>query len=359
MPDPIDYGQMLADALRNPEAFKAQFGNANRSFDTEDTLIQQQLAQAQALAGQGNPWAVGPNATAGSAFLGGLADVLRGIGGAQMQTGAQTKLQQLAPQKDAAKLDKLRLDFATGRMKAADELKQREAGQHGGMQLVVGADGQYYYVDPRNPAAPAKPVVGPNGASLSKPKPAVKPPKPAATPRLSSGDKDKFQELTDAVTSIDGLASKFKDEYAGDSFLGGAKTTVGQVLGAAAPKPLQERTAFWADFKMLLDLPQRNKTFGSSLSASEKASWESAKNIREGADPSVVRSKFSELSQIAHRHLNARKESAIAEGYVPEAVEALSRTGGTTVPAVAPRRVKMQDGTIWEEQPDGTAKQVK
>jgi hypothetical protein len=225
MPDPIDYRQMLADALRNPEAFKAQFGNANRSFDTEDTLLQQQLAQAQALAGQGNPWAVGPNATAGSALLGGLADVLRGVSGAKMQTDAQTKLQQLTPQKEAAKLDKQRLDFAMGRVKAEDE-KDLANVQHPqrllGGQLLVGADGKYYRLDPVT--GMATPVQTPEGVDVSKPQQQPKPENPEKNRHLKLTNDRLESQLKNAANKEGAgkqLPTSALDELAGiDTALG-------------------------------------------------------------------------------------------------------------------------------------------
>jgi hypothetical protein len=184
---------------------------------------------------------------------------------------------------------------------------------------LQGSGGQYFGVNPGG--GPAVPIVDSSGAPVIKPEP-IK--------QLSAEEKNALQSLTTEAQSIATLAGKFKDEYAGDGAVGNAKTAVASAAGSWAPEKEQEIAAFWADFASLIDLPQRNKIFGASLSEGEKAAWESAKNIKRGSNPERVRQKFVELAAIANSKLEARRAALLAEGYPAESINALTASGGTT-----------------------------
>ncbi|NBD11834.1 hypothetical protein [Corallococcus silvisoli] len=184
--------------------------------------------------------------------------------------------------------------------------------------LVAGPGGQYFAVNTTS-GGPATPITDATGAPIIKPETAK---------QLSAEEKNALQALSTEVQSIASLGSRFKDEYAGDGPLGNARTAAASVAGAWAPEKEQEIASFWADYASLIDLPQRNKVFGASLSEGEKAAWESAKNIKRSSDPERIRSKFAELTDIANKKLAARREALLAEGYKPEAVNALTSLGG-------------------------------
>jgi hypothetical protein len=151
------------------------------------------------------------------------------------------------------------------------------------------------------------------------------------------------------VNALTNLESSFKPEFAGQGPAGGLLTQGYQMLGSAGSPAMQQQAAFWADFSRLIDLPQRNKVFGASLSVSEKASWEGAKNIKPGTDPALVRAKLAEMRGILATKLQNIGASLTEEGYDPEAIA--KRTGGLTAKPVAPagRRVKAKDGQWYVE----------
>lgn len=182
--------------------------------------------------------------------------------------------------------------------------------------IIMTPEGQFR-VDPRNPGAPAVPVVGPDGKPLAPP--------PKTQPRMTDRTKDDLNTMATTAESVSRLESEFKDEFAGGGFLGEAKTAAAKAAGSWAPEDAQSAAAFWADWDKLINLPERNAIFGASLSGSEKASWEGARNIKPGADPKLVRKKLADLKAITRKRGRALADSAVAEGYDPEAVKALTR----------------------------------
>lgn len=376
-------------------------------------LLSEQLQQAYALMGRPTP----PHTTGWGAALGGLGNVIANLMGARQARDLRGELGQLdqreatslragnqlyaqAPQVDVISLEALpddaQIDVAAqnktiqamrqtaqqlavspqlaDRAKALNERadsaekalahlfesrKTRAAKADRPapeMSVRAGDDGSLWYLDPRNPAAKAQPVLGPDGRQLKQQPPlgapatyitgeggiySVDPRRPSAPAQpvvdatgkqvakpkevrpLQQGDREALEALAEQQRNFEDLSSTFKDEYAGGGPVGAAKIAVGGMAGNLASPKLQEATAWWAKFKKLVDLPERNKTFGSSLSNSEKQSWESAKNIKEGADPTLIRKTFAELQGIVSRKSANRRDSLIADGYRPEAIDAL------------------------------------
>jgi hypothetical protein len=169
-------------------------------------------------------------------------------------------------------------------------------------------------VDPRNPTAPAMPVRDQSGQIVKKEKP---------TRVISDSEKTSIESIRSEAEGAAKLANAFQPEFAGFGIAGGAPVDVANLFGSMAPEKYQKLTQFWADFNRLVDLPQRNAVFGASLSTGEKASWEGAKNIKPGVDPKVIQAKLAELTEIANRKMKGRRESMLAEGYEPAAVNAL------------------------------------
>jgi hypothetical protein len=252
--------------------------------------------------------------------------------------------------------------------------------------VVTGKDGAQYFVDPHNPSAMAIPVMAPDGKQLAKPphegmpivvvgeggqpvlinpksgvgtpavdasgKPIVKQAPPPKA--LSHPEKEALASAFSDAASVKELLGTFKDGYAGGGLLGGANVAGAQTLGSWAPKDAQDAAKWWANFNRMVDLPQRNKVFGASLSAGEKASWEGAKNIRPGVDSSVAREALQKMSAILEGKAGAYADALKAEGYKPEAVDALSGGGnrGAKTPvskqvnrALGKTRITFSDGT--------------
>jgi hypothetical protein len=143
---------------------------------------------------------------------------------------------------------------------------------------------------------------------------------------IAPAEKAQLEAMTLEAAGTQDLLNRFKPEYAGEGALAPLSTQVSQALGSWAPQSEQDKAQFWADFARIVELPERNRIFGASLSPGEAKSWEGAKNIKRSTDPKVVRQKLAELSDIYNRKIAARREALIAEGYDKDAVEALTRT---------------------------------
>lgn len=235
----------------------------------------------------------------------------------------------------AARAAQAQQDLAERRLKEIQRHNLEQEKRPSGMppfMVLPGADGTYHFVNPRNPQAPAAPVTDEAGKPLGKPMPSK-----AAKP-LNLGDRDRLQALHGQARAADDLLSKFKDDYAGMGPVGGAVVSGGQMLGSWAPETVRARGEFWADFGKMVDLPERNATFGASLTEGEKRAWENAKNIKPGAPAKVVREQLEKMRKIAQDAARRRGRSLAKDGYSADAIEEF--TGplglGPAAPAAAP-----------------------
>lgn len=223
--------------------------------------------------------------------------------------------------------------------------------------IVTGEGGQQYFVNPRNPGQTAQPVMGPDGKPITKPQ---------AHRPIPQSEREALTDAADQLRSLGSLQSSFKSDFAGGGPLGGLATAGYQWLGSLGSSKMQQDAAWWTDFNRLVDLPERNKVFGASLSSGEKASWEAAKNIKPGSDPKQVQDQLTKMQDILHRKLGARTEALEAEGFNPDAIRALSGSAAPqqaplpTPSAPAPAGVREtkpgKDGAMYEKTPQGWRK---
>lgn len=186
--------------------------------------------------------------------------------------------------------------------------------------LVPGQDGKQYFVTPPppKPGAPATEVVDSQGNPIIRQQP-----KNDARP-VPESERVALVDMAGQAKTLEDLSARFKDEYAGHGPLGAIKVDAAQKAGSWASPADQEMGAFWADFSKFIDLPERNKTFGASLSAGEKSSWEGAKNIKPTSDPALIRKTLGKMHSIIQDKLGARAGALTAEGFNPEAISALT-----------------------------------
>lgn len=336
----------LAAALRGQRPTSQDMGVYGLiTASDEDNARMQAAAMAQALRGQ---------RAAGNLGLLTGDRVLSGFGQAQLQgAGQQENLLAEAGQQRANQV--LKQALATKEAERQAKIDAEQERHHRALEnrppsnvYLPGPGGQYFVMPDRGPVA-ATGVVDESGNPVARPEP----PK-----QISAAEKDTLQELTADARAFHDLGARFKDEYAGGGALGGLRTAAASAAGSWAPEKEQETVSFWADFARLIDLPQRNRVFGASLSPGEKASWESAKNIKRGSDPALVRRTFQELGAIADRKVEERAQALLAEGYKPDAVGALTGRGATAAqPATsgAPKRTPMPSGELGGGPPSPAA----
>lgn len=122
--DPTDYRAFLAEALQNPEKFRAQFGNAAQPLDDQDALLQRRSAQARAMAQALMNQPAQRYETGQGGMFGALGDTLRGLRGgfqAADADSAEAEQRALLPQKETAAIGENRLKLALQGVKMQDE----------------------------------------------------------------------------------------------------------------------------------------------------------------------------------------------------------------------------------------------
>lgn len=119
------------------------------------------------------------------------------------------------------------------------------------------------------------------------------------------------------VTMQNALDS-FEDDFGGN-LLGGVENT----LQAYSPVPIGTpgQSEWWANFKGL-DNQIRNDLFGSALTATEKKAY-SDTTVEPGMNPEKIRDNLQRRRDILRGALNRRREFYIANGFKPDAVNAI------------------------------------
>ncbi len=217
---------------------------------------------------------------------------------------------------------------------------------HPPTQVVVTQGGQMVQVPTRTGTGAPRALEAPGGGALTKDKP------------LEQAQGKELTDLNQEIRNLSQLKGEFKDEYSGHGPGGRFLTALAQTAGGLAPEKAngllpqfsQNAANFWSKFDMLVTLPQRNKTFGASLTPTESASWERAMRIKPGADPKVVRQVMGEMEGIARSKLEADVGGLTAEGYNPAGIQA--RTKDTATAATGPHGpFVMQKGVRFDWNP--------
>lgn len=214
--------------------------------------------------------------------------------------------------KDAAQLEHQKADLEE-RTKYHEGMLKRPSGMPA-LTLVQTADG-YQLVNTRDPKAPAAPALGQDGQPIKPPE------KPKSSRPLTKSDRDSLDSFRGQAQTAGELLSNFDDSYAGKGIAGSTGVQLNQKLGSMASEEGQKEAAFWANYAKLVDLPDRNKTFGSSLTDTEKSSWEDAKTIKPGSSPKLVREQLAKMQKIASDAMARRARSLVKDGYNQEAIE--------------------------------------
>jgi hypothetical protein len=185
---------------------------------------------------------------------------------------------------------------------------------------VVGDNGTFTptYTAPEKPKEdkpnlPTGYVMGPDGKAhlidgLPQPKAAQGYAIPQAAASDLEGKVSAFSDLARAVNS-------FKDDFSGP---GSKLESMAQgVLGVGTPG----QRDWWADFSRT-DNITRNAIFGASLSEGEKAAYE-ATTVTPNMKPAEIKRNLERRLQIARKVLSRKKDFLLANGYNPQAVDAL------------------------------------
>lgn len=142
--------------------------------------------------------------------------------------------------------------------------------------------------------------------------------KPIGKPVPDSAAK-RYEDEVGIYGTMKNASGGFKDEYAGNTITGGLENTI-QSLNSDFGSTGQRD--WWAQFKAT-DNQIRNSLFGSALTPGEKAAYE-ASTISPGMDPKIVRENLTERQEIIRKAMGRRTDFLKANGYTPDAVDALA-----------------------------------
>jgi hypothetical protein len=145
-------------------------------------------------------------------------------------------------------------------------------------QIIEGPGGQLFRVPTKGPDLTPKPIGGPGGGD-----------KFIKDKDLSPAAGRDLSEVASDVLAFEEIGRSFKDDYAGMGLTSGLQVGAAKSLGSMGTSGQQEMAEFWKSFDRLINLPQRNKMFGASLTPGEKSSWEQAQNLSAKSDPKIVR----------------------------------------------------------------------
>ena len=144
---------------------------------------------------------------------------------------------------------------------------------------------------------------------------------PKAPKAIPVGQVKDLEGNVNADRQLEKLHSTFQNAYAGYGPLSRGLVYGERVLGGLASKESQNRTNWWADFRMFQELPMRHALFGATLTAGEQRAWDNAQKINPGSDPLVVKQAVKDLQDaVRDRHKRLYRQM-VNEGKDPSAYE--------------------------------------
>jgi hypothetical protein len=161
----------------------------------------------------------------------------------------------------------------------------------------------------------------------------------AAEARLQAGQQvpaalfEKANSELSQYTTLKTALDTFKDDYAGN-FAGGIENTAQAYLDVGTPG----QRDWWAQFKAA-DNQIRNDLFGSALTAPEKAAYE-ATTISPGMASNQIKINLQKRSDLIRKAVNRRKEFYMANGFRPDAINAIYSGIDLSDSATAPSEQK-------------------
>ena len=167
---------------------------------------------------------------------------------------------------------------------------------------------------------------------------------------------DQATAQASALDEIGRIQREFKDEYT-QTLGAGPQSRIPNIAaryGATVPGVPQTKEAqqWWAKYRRLVTLPERNKLFGATLSDKEKASWDEV-DLNPSMDAKQIRKGIQTLLDIANRAATRSRRTFAAEGYRPDTLEAVygeEESGGAEYSTVEEVGEALQAGEITEEQ---------
>jgi hypothetical protein len=130
----------------------------------------------------------------------------------------------------------------------------------------------------------------------------------------------RYEEAIDAFAAYERAVNGFKPDYAGNALTGNLENTAQKISPIPVGTPGQ--ADWWSDFKMT-DNMIRNALFGASLTSGEKAAFAET-TITPRMNPEQIKINMQRRLELAKEKLQRRGQFLKANGYDPDAVDALA-----------------------------------
>jgi len=128
-----------------------------------------------------------------------------------------------------------------------------------------------------------------------------------------------YEEQIGIFSGLDSAVSGFKDEYSGNAITGGLENTIQGMYSGFGSEGQRD---WWANFRTN-DNIIRNKLFGATLTPGEQKDYADT-SINERTDPKEVRKNLIRRREIVAKALARKTAFLRAQGYSPEAIDALA-----------------------------------
>lgn len=116
--------------------------------------------------------------------------------------------------------------------------------------------------------------------------------------KLTYADRNKLENMSSLIRSAEDTIGGFQDDYA-QKLGAGPQSRLPNALSALgmSTDDMDKSANWWAQWKLLYTLPQRNATFGATLTPHEKAAWDEA-DINPSMKPDTIRDRVGKVLKI-------------------------------------------------------------
>lgn len=158
---------------------------------------------------------------------------------------------------------------------------------------------------------------------------------------MPDGAAKRYEDAVSGYANLDRAISTFNPDYAGNTITGGLENSIQRRFDSFGTKG---QAQWWADVNAT-DNALRNALFGASLTAGEQAAWDRT-SIDPSMDPAQVKRNLEQRREIARGALSRKTAFLKANGYDPDAVNALA---GEYAPNLGGVTGQSGSGTVWDQ----------
>ncbi|MEN9935994.1 MAG: hypothetical protein RLZZ387_2573 [Chloroflexota bacterium] len=151
--------------------------------------------------------------------------------------------------------------------------------------------------------------------------------------RLGKDERSDLETLVSGFENVTTLLRRFRDDYTGAGL--GFPTQIESAIQKRASGFGTPGQASWWQSANVLDMIERNRFFGASLTEGEKAAWQ-ATTITPAMDPASIRENLRRRQEIVEKALGRSVATLRAGGYRPAQIEAAL---GGVAPMFTPKKI--------------------